>query len=270
MKNNTKNGLLCIIIGMGISIIASVILFFTEGAINIDFFSGLLFLIGIILMAIGRKEFGEKHQKFVIYAIIIFIITFIVTAIIIGILIFAMLSSIDVSDSAVNVDFSPIKNIFLIAPIAAVLGGITNILLVHELEDQKGKNILYIAFIVTLITSFYVAFIGMQIADEMIDDLDVIIDEIERDSGYYSTSEVTEKFEDKTVEFQRDLSKVGAIGLIGETLYLIAFIIPYNRIKSGELAPELPSYQKRCMTCGRVVPSDSVVCAYCGRRFDNM
>ena len=262
MGNYTKNGLMCIIIGMIISVIASSILFLTEGAISIDYFSGLLSLAGIILMIVGRKEFGEKHSKFVIYALVLFIISFIVTLIFVVMIALAIYSAAT-SSSFSFAELSPLKNIFLMVPIVAVIGGFFNIFLVYELEDRNGKNILFLAFVVTVIVSFYIAIVGAQITDEWVNSFN---QEQQADSSYlssYSTSDIEEKIND----LQKDISKIGAIGIIGQLIYLIAFIIPYRRIKSGELSPVLADNLKRCMNCGRVGPSDSAICAYCGKQF---
>jgi hypothetical protein len=270
MQNNTKNGLLCIIIGMILSIISSIILFFSEGTLDIGIFSGLITLIGLIFMAIGRKEFGEKHRKFIVYAFIIFIINIIIVVIFVIIIVAALFSSLESSSSISSVDLSPVKNVFLMAPILAITGGIFNILLVHELEDHKGKNLLYLAFIVTLIISFYITVEGMRIADEWAGESEGVIEDLDDEPFYYpslSRMSAEEKIEEITTEFQQKLSKISAVGIFGQILYLIAFFIPYNRIKSGELVPALPGHLKRCMNCGRVGPSDSVVCAYCGKQF---
>ncbi|MEF8879605.1 MAG: zinc-ribbon domain-containing protein, partial [Candidatus Thermoplasmatota archaeon] len=70
-----------------------------------------------------------------------------------------------------------------------------------------------------------------------------------------------------TNQFLEKISRMSAYGIIGNILYLIAFIIPYKRIKNGELLPVLPGHLKRCMNCGKAVPSGSIVCPYCGSRF---
>ena len=264
MGNNTKTGLLLIIVGMILSIVSSAVLFLSQGLLDIGIIGGFLTLIGLIFMFIGRKEFGNRHRKFVIGAIILFIITIIVAVIFVFFIVFAVMSTIDY-DSASIVDFSPFKNLFLMTPIIAVIGGITNVFLVHELEDQKGKLILYLAFFVTLFLSFYIAFEGMKIADEWIEDIDKTLQEERESSLFYF--DLSSTIGDQTTEFQQKLSRISAIGIIGQLFYLVAYLLPYNRIKSGDLAPSLPSHQKRCMSCGRVNPYDSYVCAYCGSRF---
>jgi len=74
MENKTKTGLLLLIIG-GILAIISNITFYIAGPTAIALsvigaIGGLISLIGAIIYILGRKEFGEKHSKFVIYATI--------------------------------------------------------------------------------------------------------------------------------------------------------------------------------------------------------
>lgn len=268
MSNNTKNGLICIIIGMIISIIASIILYLSQGNLNIDYFSGLLMLVGIILMLVGRKDYGERHSKFVIYSIILFAISFIITFIFLGIIIASVMSAATDSTLSYREALSPLRNIFLMAPIVSVIGGVLNIFLVYELENRIGKNILFLAFIVTIIISVYVAYEGIQITDKWIDS----IDEPEQENNNYfnfGSSYSTDYFEGKVNELQKEINKILPFAIIGKLMYLIAFIIPYQRIKSGELIQSLPSNLKRCMNCGRVNPYDSIMCSYCGHKFDD-
>jgi hypothetical protein len=256
MNNTTKTGLLLIIIGTAVVIIENLIGFFSGGLLDFSI-SGLILLIGIILMIAGRKEFGERHSKFVIFALILFIINIIVV-VILFILIFSSIFSISYSNIE-NLDLSFIRNIFLIAPIGALIGGLFNIFLVYELEDRNGKIILFIAFLVTIIISFYVLFSGMAIADNWVMNAQNLID----DRSYASISEL----EKLTEQLQQDLSKISAVGIIGNLLYLVAFIIPYNRIRTGDLVPVLPSHLKRCNNCGRVLQKDFVICPYCCQRY---
>ena len=59
------------------------------------------------------------------------------------------------------------------------------------------------------------------------------------------------------------------LSFIANLLLIFAVYIAYNRIKSGELKQVLPDYLKRCPYCGRTGPADSIVCAYCGNRFND-
>jgi len=273
MGNYTKNGLMFIIIGILISIVASIILFLTNGAINIDFFSGLLLIAGIILMVVSRNEFGKKHKKFVIIALIFYAVIVIIEVIFLIMIFVSIFSIIGEGGSITVSDLGFVKNIFIIVPILAIIGGITYIFLLYQLEDQKGKYLLFIAFFVTIILSFYIALEGMEITDEWLVETEELVEDLENEETMFpSLSRISakSKIEDKVEELQHSMSRLGAIGLVGKALFLIAFLIPYYRIRSGELAAAFPRNNKRCMQCGRVVPSDSIVCAYCGNKFENL
>ena len=92
MSNLTKNGLLCLIIGAIIGLLGNISLFLTGGKIiaisYIGSIGGLFFFIGVILMIIGRKEFGERHSRFVLFALILFIISILVTSIFVGMMVY--------------------------------------------------------------------------------------------------------------------------------------------------------------------------------------
>ena len=77
MDCKTKTGLLLLIIGGCISLISNIVMATVDNVgialSGIGGIGGLCSFVGIILLILGRKEFGEKHRKFVIYAIILFI-----------------------------------------------------------------------------------------------------------------------------------------------------------------------------------------------------
>lgn len=263
MENHTKTGLLLLIIGFGLAILEELISFSTSGLVDLSF-SGWIILIGMILMFVGRKEFGKRHQKFVIISIILFLISFIMTIIFAGYLIFSVYSAVSNSsfDSLSSIDFSFMKNIFLIAPIAAVLGGLTNIFLVYDLEDRRGVIILFTAFFVLIVTSMYILITGAAIVEEWTNEVQDALE----NRNYLIPPEI----ETVTDTFKTKLSQTSIVAIFSNLLFLIAFMIPYQRIKSGELTPALSSNLKRCTSCGRASPSDSIICAYCGNRFNEL
>jgi len=112
----------------------------------------------------------------------------------------------------------------------------------------------------------------MQIAEEWAVETEELIEDLENEPPptypYFSFNSAQNRLEERITELQQEMSRLGAIGIIGEVLFLIAYIIPYKRIHSGELAPALQRNLKRCNSCGRVCPVDSNVCAYCGNRFN--
>ena len=115
MECHTKTGLLLIIIGSILGIVSN-IAFSLAGNVALALsalggIGGLCSLIGIILLIVGRKEFGERHRKFVIYALILFILSIVIPTIIIAAATFTYVSQ---GISAGGVDLSYMQNIFFI------------------------------------------------------------------------------------------------------------------------------------------------------------
>jgi MFS family permease len=239
MENKTQMGLLLLIIGMIIG------LFSTLGSIAvagenagtlsagslmvslISFLSFILLLVGWILVIVGRKEFGEKHDKFVIYSVIILIVGIVI--VIIGTVIAAIAGiagSIEASNGEASMDYVEMARGMKAAVAFSQLGGIVvtiaAVLMVYYLENDIGKNILYLA----LIASIAVAIISMIFLPSVLDDLAEKLEE---------TPE-----EDREDEFYKgigDLNMYSGLGIISSILLIIGYYIPYDRIKKGELKP---------------------------------
>ena len=91
MTNNTQRGLLILIIGISIGIITNISLFLLTdnlpGVLTLILVAilggigGVLTLIGLILMVIGRREYGEKHSKFAMYAAVIFVLSIVIATV---------------------------------------------------------------------------------------------------------------------------------------------------------------------------------------------
>jgi len=262
MDCKTKKGLKFLIDGMIITMICSFILSITNFFIQnpnvtiilsfiliIAFIGLILLLIGAILFLMGRKEFGEKHQNNVMKAVIIFCINIVVSTVIIS---FATYSTI--SGMISNLSYI----IAVVSIISAVLGTLVYYFGLIELEDEKGKKILFAAIFVSIaisiITSFYTA--GL---------LGEVFGSISTDASNYSPS---------ALALTQNVGKIGILSVITSLLFIYALYIPYKRIKEGELVPEITSngYQsipkRMCPNCGRPIPMDSRVCPYCGKEFE--
>ena len=273
MENSTKTGLLIIIIGMILGIISNITLFFVNFNVDVSkiedlyfaiapsliftVIAGILILIGGILMIIGREDYGEKHSKFVLYAIIIFVVNFMITIILNGISSALEPTSYFMFVKPTLSDYEPIILITVISStISAIFAGLTYVFLLYHLENEKGRIVLFTAYIVSVIIAIVVAIYNHGVFTEMMRDL-LASDTIDSSTISQVTAQLS------------SMSKATIFSSIGAILFIFATYIPYKRIKSGELIPVLPSHLKRCMKCGRVNPSDSVICAYCGNRFSN-
>ena len=257
MENYTKNGLLFIIIGTIISIIGLLLLGLYQflvpaepvkvilgyaGFGMIGSVGGILSFVGAILFFIGRKEFGERHQQFVIYALVSILIGIVLT------ILFSIIGSF----------FYPalIFTIPLLTIMSAVSGGLGYVFGLYELENDIGKKVLYIAFIVSIVISFVIGFLNAGEIGSIIDD---------------RTSETALS----SFSYLSNISIYSTIGVISSFFWLIALYIPYKRISTGELIPNTiqlfdskgPVSQRHCPNCGRVIPEDAKICPYCGKHF---
>jgi hypothetical protein len=264
MKNNTQKGLLILIIGISVGIITNISLFLLTDNLPgvlalalvgiIGVIGGLLTLVGLILIVVGRREYGEKHSKFAIYAAVIFVLS-IVFATVFSIMI-SMINFISNSPTNTNI-------ILLQTPITSTIGGLVYVFLLYELEDKNGKIVLFLAFIATILASIFITVGMMSLYEELM-----------------SSIAVGETSFANTFDYINKMSRTGIYSIISSGLLLIALILPYNRIKSGELVPTPPktnslyggnvavTQDRLCPNCGRIIPFDSKICPYCRKKFE--
>lgn len=267
MTNYTKNGLILILIGMIIGIISNVLFYMFQYLMSNEdissFFGligfgiiggigGIIVFIGAILFLIGRKEFNEKHQRFVIYAVILVVMNIIVITVLAVIGIF-------INIAAGGTDFS--SSIVLPTLTGAILGGLVYIFALYELEDEKGRYLLYISYIVSIIIAVVIVFYTMG---ELSDYLNEVISTENQPTNFSSTMAFTSR-----------LSNISVLSVISNILWAIAVYIPYKRIKDGDLVPQSKKVydeassviDRICPNCIRVIPNDANICPYCGKRF---
>ena len=195
----------------------------------------------LIFLILGRKEFGKRHSKFIIYAFILFILAVIIPIIAIAGFVFAYIAS-GASGSSVN----SLQNIFLIIPFSSILGGLAYIFMLYELENRMGKYILFLAFASTIIVSFILASSIGTAFDETIGTLD-----------FENLSPTDPAYTEKMNEFTQKISSTGIYGLPSAILMLIAYIIPYRRITSKDLIPvdtrSIENISLQIQTCALIV-----------------
>jgi len=271
MNSNTQKGLYFVIIGslitMIFSIITSISNLFTKDAATsmiismvgiVSLIGVILILIGAILFLMGRKEFGEKHQKNITNAVIIFVIEIVIVSILaisIAITTFSAITKTLSTNSTATLAAPPSFIVIAISIISAVLGGLIYYFALIELENKTGKTILYVGIItsiaISIVTSFYLA-----------DLLGELFGSISTGSSGYSL-----------FPFNQNIGIIGLLGIIPNMLYLFSFYIPYKRIKDGELVPVASSIgpgsfsDRICPNCGRSIPFDANSCPYCGKDF---
>jgi len=295
MKCFTKNGLLFLIIMQVLTLISVFLLYglyFSYDFGNITTFDfnslfmiipsaaiggigGLIGLIGALFLLLGRKEFGEKHSKFIIYAIIIFIIGIVVNVILVSSVVFMSMFSSDLSslaDSSTSLEFFQNSNFititFLSAPISAIFGGLTWLFGLYNLEDKRGRIYLFSAVICSICINIITAILSIIYYNNWVNSA-----AFEEFIESASTSSVTLS---STMSAYTWLGATGVVSLIGGLvagiLFILALYNPYKRISSGEFVPiqksDTSEPDRRCPNCGRGIPDDANVCPYCQKQFD--
>lgn len=275
MESYTKNGLLLLIIGLLISTISTGLIGIYyymipgEGSSNlfgmIGFsilggIGGLIFLVGGILFFIGRKEFGERHQKFVIYAIIVFVIGIIISAVIGGIGVFISISQSLADGAETQLSWTG-YSILISTIIGSITGSLTYVLALYELENEIGRRILYLAFIVSIIIASIIGYFTMDVIDTIISTLPTEGTPADFTSSYAYMSQI---------------SQYSVLGIISNILWLIALYIPYKRINDSDLIPQKstigaaqPRPDRICPNCQKEIPIDAKICPYCGKNFES-
>ncbi len=271
MDCKTQKGLLFVIIGLIITTIYGVLLsissFVTEGFNAtiirsilgiISFIGSIIVIIGAILFLLGRKEFGEIHQKNVTRAAIVFLINMIVVIILVVIMSFMVYSAI--STSSIEGIFGSVTPFIIITTIiTAFLGGLMYYFSLIELQDEKGKIILFTAIFVSIAISIVLSFYITGMLGEIF--------------GSISTNNISNY---SSFALTQNLGKISVIGVIPNLLFIYALYIPYKRIKEGELVPQIWSSETQhipnriCPNCNKNIPFDANICPYCGKRFENL
>ena len=253
MSKLTKPGLLLVIMGSLIGLISNIVFSLSQEA-NLFFsaisgIGGLLSLIGILLIIIGGKEFGERHKKFTIYALILFIMSVIIPVIVVAGIVFTFISTMSNGG-----DFNAIQNIFYIIPLASIIGGLAYILLLYELENKIGRYVLYSTFVVTIVVSVVLSL-----------NIGTVWNETLANTDFENISPTDPEFTENMDEFTQRISLTGLYSIPNSILMLIALIIPYKRITSGELVPITAGSSKssKCPNCGWDISPGTNECPHC-------
>ena len=250
----TKYGLIFLIVGLVLGIITNVSIFLTNGQIQalsfIQLIGMIFFLVAIILMVIGGfglKEYGAKHGKFTLYALIIFII-----ALIVGLVFIVMTITSSISSFMGSGNLDSLKYVIYFGPIFTVFVMLIYLFLLYELENLSGKIILFVAFPISIIVSIVIAYLSIPIFDELFASFDF-------------TTMLSTEIQSLSSEASMKSSVIGIFNIIPNLLLLVAMIIPLYRISTGELTI-VPRAIKRCTNCGFDVPSNMESCPKCGNR----
>jgi hypothetical protein len=169
-----------------------------------------LFLMGLINIHAGNKEFGPQHEKTsnkgAMFIFIGIIVNFIGAAV--G----------GIGSSIVGV-------------VVAIFLGMGLLYLIYEIADEKTKNLLWIAMIIYVIVAIIMAVVMIWIYTSY----DFAQDEIEQGS------EVDEAQLDSAMGMATIALGVSSLGLIPMAIFFWAYWKTYLRIKNREIQP-VPTY----------------------------
>jgi len=291
MKSKTETGLLLLLIAVILSLISSVI---SYGIYSLDTSNStaslvatlpsslvglvvlLLILIGAILMFLGRKEFGEKHQQYIryaLYTVVCLVIIAVVYSIIIAGLVFSYVSS-GISTGMTSGDSSAIYDslmssgflysIFFISIIEVVVVGLVWIFGLYQLENPLGKKLLIAYYLVAIVVAIAGAWNAQTILSELFENA--------ADAG--GATQISQSLSNYMwVGLTGLITLIGT--LVSSSLLIMALYLPYKRITSGELVPAIQeatissnaSHDRLCPNCQRQIPFDAEICPYCGKHF---
>lgn len=285
--NYTKFGLIFWIVGYIMSLIATIpLLFLIQDLFNItdpstltDFsgliailvlaivgFIGLVFyLVAYILMCvggIGYREFGEKHRKFLIISFIIFIILIVLN------IVTSVYQMMVVGDAASTGDLSGIVNIYILPIAATIVGGLFYVFILHELEDLKGKVVLYIMLGCTIAIAVITAFFQYSNFDVWAANVAELLSESTVSGSIFGMDLGTQNAQNIINQaIATEAYKYTIYGAIPMVLQFVAMILAFYRIKIGDLksVPRAISRGRRCSNCGMEIPEYAESCPKCGQ-----
>jgi len=152
-RERTVEGLLFIIIGTAISWIPYV-----------DIIGGLIALIGIILVFMGRRAYGPDHHRDVVAGGVLFLVTILATIGLAIALVSALLGAASVSTTG-SVTFNSsaligaLEGTFIAAAVVGIIGGLSKVIMVYALADKTTRIILWAGFFLSVAVSILVLLI---------------------------------------------------------------------------------------------------------------
>ena len=287
--NFTKLGLIFFIVGMILALVAVVpILFVIQDIINLsssaEILSNLIvvfvfallgligavfYLVGYILMGVGGvyyKEFGEKHKKFIIISFIILLIVIILT------IVHTVFQIILVSQAASSLDLSGLVNIYIMPVILAVFNGLFFVFLLFELQDIKGKIILYLYLGSSIGMASIIALLNIINFESWVSNTQQLLESISSNSSSFLMSLNLGTLEAQNIINQAisvEALKYAPYSTIPSIFIFIALIYTFYRFKKGFLVPKkLPQANSYiCPKCGAPFSPGTQFCKNCGNQF---
>jgi len=152
-RDRTVEGLLFLVIGIAVSWIPYV-----------DIIGGLIALIGVILVFMGRRAYGPEHHRDVLAGGVLFVVSILASIGLAVALVAALLGAATVSTSgSVTFNSSALEGAlqvaFVGAAVVGIIGGLSRVILVYALSDRTSRILLWAGFFLSVALSIVVLLI---------------------------------------------------------------------------------------------------------------
>lgn len=119
----------------------------------IQYLGDLLAIIGGILIIMGRDAFGSRHSRNVILTIVIYIIGILIEVGIVLDFTFSIVSAAQSGNSGILRSTIQNSTLFLLvgSVVVGAFTGLVYVLAFYELESERGKKLLWLAYVVQLV-----------------------------------------------------------------------------------------------------------------------
>ena len=148
-RERTSNGLLLVIIGLALSWLP-----------YISALGGLLVLIGVVLLFMGRRAYGPEHQRFVVLGGILILITFLATILAALVLFGAIISAAQTPGATASQVSSLLQQdltaFFVTVAVIGALSALARVLLPYGLADRTTRILLWAGFVTGVVISVVV------------------------------------------------------------------------------------------------------------------
>ncbi len=148
-RSRTVTGLLLLVIGFALDWIP-----------YIDVIGGLLALIGIIFVFLGRRGYGPLHHRYVVIGGILFVLTVVAGIIFGAAFVAAIFSQVPPAGSSLSSFGSALQSdlatLFIGTAVLGVLGALSQVIMVYALADPTTRTLLWAGFAAGAVLSIVV------------------------------------------------------------------------------------------------------------------
>lgn len=214
--DRTRTGLLLLIVGSALGWIPIV------GIVG-----GILSLVGVILVMVGRKAFGRGHGRNTIIAVLLFALSVVGFVVLYFILGFAIASAV-LGTPDLPAIRSAVTTYFWGAAVLAVVGGLWSVLVTYALQKPLGRVLLWAGYVSS---SALAVAILVLVAPGL---PDAVVQAVQTGgSDPFALGAAVDAA-------LAPANQWGLLGVVPSLLFAAAYYLAWDRIKRGEI-PEQPT-----------------------------